>query len=159
MTFWNLFGLLAFLAGSLLYAQSQGERTPLALPLPAEEASKDALTLVLYRPSPPQGFLKESLTLDLGPGETPGGAALSAWAQAVGAPRPLALFFKERRLVVDLPPGFALGLDATLEAFRLYSLAYTLLATFQAEEVRFLVEGKPSAGLAHLDLSRPIRLP
>lgn len=159
-TFWNLLGLLVFLLGVLTYL-SLGQRgsSPLALPLPAQEADKNALTLVLYRPNPPQGFLKETQTLELNPGETPGEKALTAWAEATGAPRPRALFIQEKRLVVDLPKDFALGLDATLEAFRLYSLAYTLLATFQGEEVLFLVEGKPSPGLAHLDLSEPIRLP
>ncbi|MFN3368866.1 MAG: GerMN domain-containing protein [Thermus sp.] len=62
--------------------------------------------------------------------------------------------------MVDLPADFAQGLDASQEALRLYSLAYTLLSTFpQAQEVRFLVEGEPRPGLAHLDLSRPIQLP
>ncbi len=62
--------------------------------------------------------------------------------------------------MVDLPQDFAQGLDAPLEVFRLYSLVYTLLASFPgAKEVRFLVEGKPSPGLAHLDLSQPYTLP
>ena len=46
------------------------------------------------------------------------------------------------------------------EVYRVYSLAYTLLATFpEGSEVRFLVEGQPSPGLAHLDLEVPVRLP
>jgi len=160
LTPWNLLGLAVFLTGGLFYWKAQGGRTPMALPLPAEEVHAQSLVLVLYRPNPPQGFLKETQTLSLGPGESPGAAALKAWSQAVEAPRPLALFFQGQRLVVDLPRDFALGLDATLEAYRLYSLAYTLLATFpQAAEARFLVEGRPSPGLAHLDLNQPIRLP
>jgi hypothetical protein len=160
LTLWNIVGLIVFLLGGLFYWQTGGGRPPTALPLPAEEVAKNALVLVLYRPNPPQGFLKETQTLDLGPGETPGAKALLAWSQAVSAPKPLALFLEGKRLIVDLPQDFALGLDAGLEVFRLYSLAYTLLSTFpQAEEVRFLVEGKPGPGLAHLDLTKPIRLP
>ena len=38
--------------------------------------------------------------------------------------------------------------------------AAELLATFpEGSEVRFLVEGQPSPGLAHLDLEVPVRLP
>ncbi len=160
LTFWNLFGFLVFLLGAGFYLKSQKNPGPAALPIPAEEAVKGTLALVLLRPNPPEGFLKETRTLELAPGETPGGKALDLWSEAALAPRPKALFFQEKRLVVDLPQDFALGLDATLEAFRLYSLAYTLLSTFpQAKEVLFLVEGRPSAGLAHLDLSKPIRLP
>lgn len=62
--------------------------------------------------------------------------------------------------MVDLPEDFVRGLDAEGEVYRLYSLAYTLLATFpEGSEVRFLVEGQPSPGLAHLDLEVPVRLP
>lgn len=159
-TFWNLFGLIVFLLGGAFYLKGQEKTGPAALPIPAEEAAQNTLALVLLRPNPPEGFLKETRTLELGPGETPGGKALELWSEAASAPKPKVLFFQGKRLWVDLPQNFALGLDATLEAFRLYSLAYTLLSTFpQAEEVRFLVEGRPSAGLAHLDLSKPIRLP
>ncbi|WP_353513185.1 GerMN domain-containing protein [Thermus sp. LT1-2-5] len=160
-TFWNVFGLLVFLLGAFVYWKSAGSEAPGALPLPAEgEAKPNTLVLVLYRPDPPQGFLKENHTLTLGPGESPEGRALAAWAEATQSPAPKSLFRLEKALVVDLPAGFAQGLDATEEAFRLYSLAYTLLATFPgAEEVRFLLEGKPSPGLAHLDLAKPIRLP
>lgn len=77
-----------------------------------------------------------------------------------GKPHPLGLFAAEGRLVVDLPEDFVRGLDAEGEVYRLYSLAYTLLATFpEGSEVRFLVEGQPSPGLAHLDLEVPVRLP
>ena len=62
--------------------------------------------------------------------------------------------------MVDLPEDFVRGLDAEGEVYRLYSLAYTLLATFpEGSEVRFLVDGQPSPGLAHLDLEVPVRLP
>lgn len=85
---------------------------------------------------------------------------MALWAEALSAPVPKALFRRGKELVVDLPEGFAQGLDAPGEVYRLYSLAYTLLATFpQAEEVRFLVEGTPQPGLAHLDLQKPFRLP
>lgn len=161
LTPWNLLGLFLFLVGILAYWQGQGGGSPHALPLPQGEAtSPNRLPLVLYRPDPPKGFLKETLSLDLAPGETPEGKALGTWAEAVGAPAPKALYRLGQGLVVDLPGDFARGLDATGETFRLYSLAYTLLATFApAEEVRFLVEGEAKPGLAHLDLSQPIRLP
>ncbi|MGC8877201.1 GerMN domain-containing protein [Thermus sp.] len=160
LTPWNLLGLLVFLLGSLAYWRAQGGPSAPILPLPAEEKQASSLTLVLYRPNPPQGFLKETLTLELGPGETPEAKALGVWAEALKAPRPRALFRVGKTLVVDLPQDFAQGLDAGGEAYRLYSLAYTLLASFPgAKEVRFLVEGKPSPGLAHLDLSQPYALP
>lgn len=161
LTPWNLLGLLAFLLGALVFWQTRGGQTPSALPLPpGEEVSPDRLVLTLYRPNPPQGFLREPLALELEPGETREGRALAAWAEALGAPAPRGLYRVGGRLVVDLPADFARGLDATQEAFRLYSLAYTLLATFpQAEEVRFLVEGEARVGLAHLDLRQPVRLP
>ncbi|GAA6755170.1 spore gernimation protein [Thermus sp. 2.9] len=159
-TFWNVFGLLVFVLGAFVYWKSAGNEAPGALSLPSPgEAKPETLVLVLYRPDPPRGFLKESQTLTLGPGESPEGRALAVWAEATQSPAPKALFRLEKALVVDLPAGFAQGLDAMEEAFRLYSLAYTLLTTFGAEEVRFLVEGKPSPGLAHLDLTKPIRLP
>ncbi|APD10241.1 MULTISPECIES: GerMN domain-containing protein [Thermus] len=161
LTFWNVLGLLAFSLGAFVYWKSTGKETTGALPLPSEsEARANTLTLVLHRPDPPQGFVKEAETLSLAPGESPEGRALAAWAEATQSPRPRALFRLGQALVVDLPGNFAQGLDATGEVFRLYSLAYTLLATFpEAEEVRFLVEGKPTPGLAHLDLQKPIRLP
>ncbi|GAA5334686.1 MULTISPECIES: GerMN domain-containing protein [Thermus] len=160
-TFWNVLGLLIFALGAFVYWKSAGKEATGALPLPSEgEAKANALVLVLHRPDPPRGFLKETETLTLAPGESPEGRALAAWAEATQSPRPRALFRTGKTLVVDLPANFAQGLDATGEAFRLYSLAYTLLATFpEAEEVRFLVEGKPTPGLAHLDLQKPIRLP
>lgn len=160
LTLWNLFGLAVFLLGAFLYWQSQGGPNPQALSLPSEEAKPQLLALTLFRPNPPQGFLKETRTLELAPGEEPEEVVLKAWSEALAAPPPKALYRLEKRLVVDLPPEFAQGLDATEEVFRLYSLAYTLLATFPpAEEVRFLVEGEPKPGLVHLDLSQPIRLP
>ncbi|BFH88046.1 GerMN domain-containing protein [Thermus thermophilus] len=134
---------------------------PKALPLPADEAAREEkLTLNLYRPDPPRGFLREPVVLEVGLGENPYEKALLAWAQATGSPTPLGLFAAEGRLVVDLPKDFVRGLDAEGEVYRLYSLAYTLLATFpEGSEVRFLVEGQPSPGLAHLDLEVPVRLP
>lgn len=160
LTFWNLLGLLVFLLGALLYWQSRGGSNAQALSLPSEEAKPLPLTLTLFRPNPPQGFLKETRTLELGPGEEPERVVLKTWSEALAAPLPTALYRLEKQLVVDLPPDFVQGLDATEEVFRLYSLAYTLLATFPpAEEVRFLVEGEPKPGLAHLDLSQPIHLP
>ncbi len=160
LTLWNLLGLAVFLLGGLLYWQAKGSPPAPILPLPAEERQASSLALVLHRPNPPQGFLKETLTMELGPGETPEAKALQAWAEALKAPRPRALFRTGEALVVDLPQDFAQGLDASSEVYRLYSLVYTLLATFPgAKEVRFLVEGKPSPGLAHLDLSQPYTLP
>ncbi|ADW21986.1 conserved hypothetical protein [Thermus scotoductus SA-01] len=161
MTFWNLLGLVLFTLGALVYWQSQGWRASSALPLPSEEASAaSSLPVLLYLPNPPQGLLKETRTLELAPGDTPENKVLAAWAEALQAPKPRALYRLGELFVVDLPADFALGLDASQEALRLYSLAYTLLSTFpQAQEVRFLVEGEPKPGLAHLDLSQPFRLP
>ncbi|GGM94033.1 hypothetical protein GCM10007092_04170 [Thermus composti] len=162
LTPWNLFGLLVFLLGLWVYVQGTSAPRSQALPLPASEPAQEAnqLVLVLYRPNPPQGFLRETETLPLNPGETPEGKALEAWAQKTGSPHPKALYRLGGSLVVDLPRDFARGLDARGEVYRIYSLAYSLLATFpQAQEVRFLVEGAPSPGLAHLDLSKPIRMP
>lgn len=161
LTFWNLLGLVLFTLGALVYWQSQGWRASSALPLPSEEASAaSSLPVLLYLPNPPQGLLKETRTLELAPGDTPENKVLAAWAEALQAPKPRALYRLGNLFVVDLPADFALGLDASQEALRLYSLAYTLLSTFpQAQEVRFLVEGEPKPGLAHLDLSQPFRLP
>ncbi|MFM9420579.1 MULTISPECIES: GerMN domain-containing protein [Thermus] len=161
LTFWNLLGLVLFTLGALVYWQSQGWRASSALPLPSEEASAaSSLPVLLYLPNPPQGLLKETRTLELAPGDTPENKVLAAWAEALQAPKPRALYRLGELFVVDLPADFALGLDASQEALRLYSLAYTLLSTFpQAQEVRFLVEGEPKPGLAHLDLSQPFRLP
>ncbi|SDE96751.1 Sporulation and spore germination [Thermus arciformis] len=160
LTLWNLLGLGVFLLGSLVYWEAGKGPAAHALPLPAEEQKTPSLSLVLYRPNPPQGFLKETLALELGPGETPEAKALTAWAEALKAPKPKALFQAKGAWVVDLPQDFAQGLDAALEVYRLYSLVYTLLSTFpEAKEVRFLVEGRPSPGLAHLDLSLPYTLP
>lgn len=161
LSLWNLLGLTLFLLGALALWRSQGGQAPAALPLPSEEnPAPNRLSLQLYRPTPPQGFVKEVQDAELSPGETPEGKALALWAEALSAPVPKALFRRGKELVVDLPEGFAQGLDAPGEVYRLYSLAYTLLATFpQAEEVRFLVEGTPQPGLAHLDLQKPFRLP
>ncbi|ETN88459.1 GerMN domain-containing protein [Thermus sp. NMX2.A1] len=161
LTFWNLLGLVLFTLGALVYWQSQGWRASSALPLPSEETSAaNSLPVILYLPNPPQGLLKETRTLELAPGDTPENKVLAAWAEALQAPKPRALYRLGKLFVVDLPADFALGLDASQEALRLYSLAYTLLSTFpQAQEVRFLVEGEPKPGLAHLDLSQPFRLP
>lgn len=104
LTPWNLLGLFLFLVGILAYWQGQGGGSPHALPLPQGEAtSPNRLPLVLYRPDPPKGFLKETLSLDLAPGETPEGKALGTWAEAVGAPAPKALYRLGQGLVVDLP--------------------------------------------------------
>ncbi|BCZ94357.1 hypothetical protein TthAK1_09740 [Thermus thermophilus] len=161
LSVYNLLGLLVFALGLFVYWQSPVPNPPKALPLPADEAAREEkLTLNLYRPDPPQGFLREPVVLEVGLGENPYEKALLAWAQATGSPTPLGLFAAEGRLVVDLPEDFARGLDAEGEVYRLYSLAYTLLATFpEGSEVRFLVEGQPSPGLAHLDLEVPVRLP
>lgn len=160
LTFWNLFGLILFLLGLWLYGASQAPEGPKALPLPAEEARPTALALVLHRPDPPQGFRKETLTQELPPGADPHQAALKAWSEALSAPSPKAIFPVGKTLVVDLPKDFLKGLSVGEEAYRVYSLAYTLLATFpQYEAVRFLAEGEPVPGLAHLDLREPIRLP
>ncbi|WP_038046649.1 GerMN domain-containing protein [Thermus caliditerrae] len=161
LTPWNLLGAFLFLLGALVFWQSGSRPGAGALPLPsAEPAAPNQLALSLYRPDPPRGFVKEALTLTLGPGETPEGKALEAWSQALNAPPPQSLYRQGKRLVVDLPATFVQGLDATGEAYRLYSLAYTLLSALpEVEEVHFLVEGRPSPGLAHLDLQKPIRLP
>ncbi|WP_114311549.1 GerMN domain-containing protein [Thermus caldifontis] len=161
LTFWNLLGLAVFALGTLVYWQSPGRQASTALPLPSEETlAARSLPTILYLPNPPQGLRKETRTLELAPGDTPENKVLAAWAEALGAPKPRALYRMAQVFVVDLPADFALGLDATQEALRLYSLAYTLLSTFpQAQEVRFLVEGEPKPGLAHLDLSQPYRLP
>uniref|UniRef100_A0A7V3ZZP0 Spore gernimation protein n=1 Tax=Thermus tengchongensis TaxID=1214928 RepID=A0A7V3ZZP0_9DEIN len=161
LTFWNLLGLVFFALGAMVYWRSPGPQGSSALPLPSEETqAASSLPMILYLPNPPQGLLKETRTLELAPGDTPENKILAAWAEALGAPKPRALYRLGKLLVVDLPADFALGLDASQEALRLYSLAYTLLSTFpQAQEVRFLVEGEPKPGLAHLDLSQPYRLP
>lgn len=160
LSFWNLFGLGFFLLGLWFYGASQTPKGPRALPLPAEEARPTALSLVLHRPDPPQGFRKETLTQELPPGTDPHLAALKAWSEALSAPSPKAIFPVENVLVVDLPRDFLRGLSVGEEVYRLYSLAYTLLSTFpQYEAVRFLAEGEPVPGLAHLDLREPIRLP
>ncbi|WP_105317860.1 GerMN domain-containing protein [Thermus tenuipuniceus] len=161
LTFWNLLGLAVFALGAMVYWQSPGYPVSSALPLPSEETlAASSLPTILYLPNPPQGLRKETRTLELAPGDTPESKILATWAETLQAPKPRALYRLGKLFVVDLPGDFALGLDASQEALRLYSLAYTLLSTFpQAQEVRFLVEGEPKPGLAHLDLSQPFRLP
>ncbi|WP_337845117.1 GerMN domain-containing protein [Thermus sp.] len=160
LTSWNLLGLALFLLGLWLFQASQAPQGPKALPLPAEEAQPTTLSLVLHRPDPPQGFRKETLAQELPPGSDPLQAALKAWSEALSAPSPKAVFPVGKTLVVDLPQDFLKGLSVAEEVYRLYSLAYTLLATFpQYEAARFLAEGKPAPGLAHLDLREPVRLP
>lgn len=160
LSLWNLLGLALFLLGALAFWRSQGAGPRgLAPPLGGNPSPQPAFPAALPA-HPPQGFVKEVQDAELSPGETPEGKALALWAEALSAPVPKALFRRGKELVVDLPEGFAQGLDAPGEVYRLYSLAYTLLATFpQAEEVRFLVEGTPQPGLAHLDLQKPFRLP
>ena len=106
LSVYNLLGLLVFALGLFVYWQSPVPNPPKALPLPADEAAREEkLTLNLYRPDPPRGFLREPVVLEVGLGENPYEKALLAWAQATGSPTPLGLFAAEGRLVVDLPEG------------------------------------------------------
>ena len=150
LSVYNLLGLLVFALGLFVYWQSPVPNPPKALPLPADEAAREEkLTLNLYRPDPPRGFLREPVVLEVGLGENPYEKALLAWAQATGSPTPLGLFAAEGRLVVDLPEDFVRGLDAEGEVYRLYSLAYTLLATFpEGSEVRFELLAIGTVGVA-----------
>lgn len=162
LTPWNLLGLLLFLLGLFLFltlGQAPRPNTP-GLALPGEEGGPKTLSLNLYRPTPPQGFRQEAQTLKLPLGENPYGAALKAWAEALGVDPPLGAFPVGKTLVVDLPKTLFRGVDSETEAYRLYSLAYTLLSSFPGfSEVRFLVEGEAGPGVGHLDLREGFKLP
>ncbi len=162
LTPFNLAGVFLFLLGLFLFLTlgkpPQGGNPGLALP--GEEAEPRAMVLNLYRPNPPQGFTQERLELSLPLGGSPYLEAARAWAEALGAEAPLGVFPVGPSLAVDLPRGFFQGLDSEAEAYRLHSLAYTLLATFpNFREVRFLVEGEAGPGTGHLDLRLGYKLP
>ena len=69
LSVYNLLGLLVFALGLFVYWQSPVPNPPKALPLPADEAAREEkLTLNLYRPDPPRGFLREPVVLEVGLG-------------------------------------------------------------------------------------------
>ena len=74
-----------------------------------------------------------------------------------GSPPP-AVFQSGRVVVLNLPASYReLGYGVRGESFLLYGLANTALANSDAEEVRFLLDGKPAMALIHLSLLDPIR--
>ncbi|MER3536676.1 MAG: spore gernimation protein [Thermus sp.] len=158
---WNLLGALVFLLGALFYLRSGQETLSKPLPLPPalEARAPKRVAVNLYLPTPPQGFMKKMEEVQLALGEEAYQKALELWLKETGKTLSLQVFRRGEGFVVNLqtPPR---DLDVEGEVFLLYGLAYTLLYTFpEGKSVRFLVDGQPSLGFAHLDLSEPISLP
>ncbi len=170
---WNLLGGLVFLAG--LFAFWYGGRLPTTrvvhppAPVVAPEAEAKEVTLALYFAKPDgTGFVLEKRKVQLDPGEDRLARAL---AELVRGPEiagaspllpkdapPPAVYRMGRAVVLDLPAGYRdLGYGVRGESLLLYGLANTALANSDAEEVRFLLAGRPAMALIHLSLADPIR--
>jgi len=161
LSVWNLLGALVFLLGAVFYVRTGQEALSRPLPLPAslEAQAPRRIFVNLYLPNPPQGFLKKTEEVQLALGEEAYQKALELWMKEAKTPLSLQVFRQGEGFVVNLesPPK---NLDAQGEVFLVYGLAYTLLYTFpEGKSVRFLVDGAPALGFAHLDLSEPITLP
>lgn len=158
---WNGLGMAVFLLGLVFYLRSGQQPPPRPLPLPAslEAQAPRSFGVNLYLPNPPQGFLKKAKEVQLALGEEAYQKALELWLEETGTFLSLQVFRQGDEFVVNLqtPPR---DLDIEGEVFLVYGLAYTLLYSFpEGTGVRFLVDGAPSLGFAHLDLSKPIALP
>jgi len=170
---WNLLGGLIFLIGLLAFWY--GARLPATRvvhppsPVVAAEAEAKEITLALYFAKPDgTGFVLEKRKVQLAPGEDQLSRALVelvAGPEIAGAspllpkdaPPPVA-YRMGRAVVLDLPPGYRdLGYGVRGESLLLYGLANTALANSDAEEVRFLLGGRPAMALIHLSLADPIR--
>jgi len=167
----NLLGALLFLAGLwLFFVASRPPKTKVENPPEVLVAPKQApreVELKLYFAGP-EGFIVERRRVELGPFEDPVERAvleltkgpLVAGASALlpeGSPPPR-VFRVGRTIVLDLPAAYReLGYGVRGESFLLYGLANTALANSDAEEVRFLLEGRPAMVLVHLSLADPIR--
>ncbi|MGQ9510545.1 MAG: GerMN domain-containing protein [Thermaceae bacterium] len=159
LSLWNVVGAFVFLLGSVVYVRSGEEASPKPLPLPAslEAQAPRKVVVHLHLPKPPEGFVPKAEELTLALGEDPYQKALEVWLQRTQTPLSLKVFRTPEGFVVDLldPPR---SLDIEGEVYLIYGLAYTLLNSFpEGKEVRFLVDGAPSLGFGHLDLSKPIR--
>jgi len=104
----------------------------------------------------------------LGPGEERLERAFSELAKGpeVSGARPLlpagvpppVVFDAGPVVYVDLPGEYReLGYGVEAEILLLYGLANTALANSDAEEARFLLDGKPELVLGHLSLADPFR--
>ena len=170
---WNLAGALVFLLG--LGGLWYGSRLPPGrvihppAPVVAPEAEPREADLALYfANADATGFVLERRKVRLGPGEDRLARALAelargpeiAGARALlpkGAPPPRA-FRAGGTVFLDLPGAYrALGYGVRGESLLLYGLANTALANSGAEQVRFLLDGRPAMALIHLSLADPIR--
>jgi len=170
-TLWNLLGALVLLAG--LGAFFLGTRRPPdrvenpPAPVVRAEAEPEEVELKLYFAGR-EGFVLERRKVRLAPFESKLARALSELVkgpQLAGA-RPLLppdspvprAFVAGKTVYLDLPGAYKkLGYGVRGESFLLYGLANTALANSEADEVRFLLEGRPAMALIHLSLADPIR--
>jgi spore germination protein GerM len=138
-------------------------------PVVAPEAEAETATLALYFANPKAtGFVLERRQVRLAPGEDRLARALAELARGPeiagaapllpeGAEAPSA-FRAGKTVFLDLPAAYrSLGYGVRGESLLLYGLANTALANSDAEEVRFLLDGKPAIALIHLSLADPIR--
>ncbi len=171
LTAWNLLGaaLFALGLGVFLFA---GRRPPDRVENPPEpvvesETEPREVELRLYFAGR-EGFMLERRRVQLSPFES---VLVRALAELVKGPSvagakpllppespPPRAFAVGKTIFLDLPGAYRkLGYGVRAESFLLYGLANTALANTGADEVRFLLEGKPAMALIHLSLADPIR--
>ncbi len=171
LTLWNLLGALLFLIGLAVFLYA-ARRPPDRVENPPEpvveaEAEPREVELKLYFAGR-EGFVLERRTVRLSPFESVLNRALVELVKGPGiagaspllppkSPPPRA-FVAGRTVYLDLPGAYRkLGYGVRGESFLLYGLANTALANAEADEVRFLLEGRPAMALIHLSLADPIR--
>ena len=171
LTFWNLLGAGLFLLG--LWAFFFAGRVPPTrvvnppAPVVVTEEAPRKVELKLYFAGD-KGFTLERRQVELKPFESPLKRAIVELVKGPnvagampllpkGSPAPQ-VFKSGKVVVLDLPAAYReLGYGVRGESFLLYGLANTALANSDAEEVRFLLDGKPAMALIHLSLLDPIR--
>ncbi len=170
-TFWNVLGALVFLLGlwAFFYAgrvpPTRVVNPPAQVVTPEERPRQVELKLYF---AGEKGFALERRVVELKPFESPLKRAIAELVKGPnvagaipllpkGSPAP-GVFKSGKVVVLDLPAAYReLGYGVRGESFLLYGLANTALANSDAEEVRFLLDGKPAMALIHLSLLDPIR--
>ena len=161
-----MLGLFVFYLGTKR-PPTKVENPPEVVVTPAEAPRE--VELVLYFAGE-DGFVVERRRVELGPFEVQVERAVAELArgpEVVGA-RPLLpeglpppqVYVAGKTVYVDLPSAYReLNLGVRGESLLLYGLANTALANSDADEVRFLLGGKPAMALIHLSLADPFRRP